>query len=100
MSDDGDDFMQDSEQEEYVVTYLHRQQTELTWNPSYDFEYEDDDDEEEDGDIDIENKYYQAKQVKTERPEDAIAEFLGVPQLEPEKGDWCAIHTMEFSLQC
>lgn len=53
----------------------------------YDFEYEEDDDE-EDGDVDIENKYYNAKQMKASDPEDAIEEFLGVPALEKEKGDW------------
>lgn len=55
---------------------------------SYDFEYEDDDDQEEGGDVDVENKYYNAKQMKTDNPEEAIDEFLGVPALEPEKGDW------------
>ncbi|KAI9703213.1 MAG: hypothetical protein M1836_007778 [Candelina mexicana] len=69
MSDGDDDFMQDSDQEEY------------------DFEYEDPD-EEEDGNVDIENKYYNAKQLKADNPEDAITEFLGVPALEQEKGDW------------
>jgi len=54
---------------------------------SYDFEYEDED-EEQDGDVDIENKYYNAKQMKADNPEEAIDEFLGVPSLEPEKGDW------------
>ncbi|KAL5330902.1 hypothetical protein ACEPPN_000428 [Leptodophora sp. 'Broadleaf-Isolate-01'] len=68
MSDD-DDFMQDSDQE------------------GYDFEYEEDD-EEEGGDVDIENKYYNAKQLKTTDPQGAIEEFLGVPALEQEKGDW------------
>ncbi|KAF2838984.1 PCI-domain-containing protein [Patellaria atrata CBS 101060] len=68
MSDD-DDFMQESDQEEY------------------DFEYEDDD-EEQSGDVDIENKYYNAKQMKADSPEDAVEEFLGVPTLETEKGDW------------
>ncbi|KAJ9623911.1 hypothetical protein H2203_005357 [Taxawa tesnikishii (nom. ined.)] len=68
MSDD-DDFMQDSEQEDY------------------DFEYEDED-EEQGGDVDIENKYYNAKQMKADNPEEAIDEFLGLPALEPEKGDW------------
>lgn len=53
----------------------------------YDFEYEDDE-EEESGDVDIENKYYNAKQIKADNPEDAIEEFLGVPALEQEKGDW------------
>lgn len=55
---------------------------------SYDFEYEDDDDAEEGGDVDVENKYYNAKQMKGDNPEEAIDEFLGVPALEPEKGDW------------
>jgi len=68
MSDD-DDFMQDSGEEEY------------------DFEYEDDD-EEQSGDVDIENKYYNAKQLKSEDPELAIDEFLGIPALEEEKSDW------------
>ncbi|RMZ77333.1 hypothetical protein DV737_g4364, partial [Chaetothyriales sp. CBS 132003] len=68
MSDD-DDFMQDSDAEQY------------------DFEYEDDD-EPEGGDVDIENKYYNAKQLKADSPEEAIDEFLGVPALEEEKGDW------------
>jgi len=54
---------------------------------SYDFEYEEDD-EEENGDVDIENKYYNAKQMKTSDPEAAIEEFLGLPALEKEKGDW------------
>ncbi|KAH6647150.1 COP9 signalosome complex subunit 2 [Truncatella angustata] len=67
MSDD--DFMQESDEEQY------------------DFEYEDDD-EEESGDVDIENKYYNAKQMKGSDPEDAIAEFLAIPDLESEKGDW------------
>lgn len=68
MSDD--DFMQASDEEEY------------------DFEYEDDDDDEDSGAVDIENKYYNAKQLKLTEPEEAIDEFLGVPALEPEKGDW------------
>jgi COP9 signalosome complex subunit 2 len=68
MSDD-DDFMQDSGEEEY------------------DFEYEDDDDEES-GDVDIENKYYNAKQLKADDPEAAIDEFLGMPALEQEKSEW------------
>lgn len=36
----------------------------------------------------MENKYYNAKQMKADNPEGAIDEFLGVPALEPEKGDW------------
>ncbi|KAI1324937.1 putative COP9 signalosome subunit 2 [Xylariaceae sp. FL0255] len=67
MSDD--DFMQESDDEQY------------------DFEYEEDDDEDS-GDVDIENKYYNAKQMKSSEPEEAIDEFLGIPALESEKGDW------------
>ena len=69
MSDDDDDFMQESDNEEY------------------EFEYEDDDGE-EGGDIGIENKYYNAKQMKADNPEEAIDEFLGMPAMEAEKGDW------------
>jgi COP9 signalosome complex subunit 2 len=55
----------------------------------YDFEYEEDDeDDQEAGDVDIENKYYNAKQLKLSDPQDAIAEFLGIPPLEPDKGEW------------
>jgi COP9 signalosome complex subunit 2 len=55
--------------------------------PRYDFEYEDDDDDES-GDVDIENKYYNAKQLKADDPEAAIDEFLGMPALEQEKSEW------------
>jgi COP9 signalosome complex subunit 2 len=41
--------------------------------------------------VDIENKYYNAKQMKVDNPEEAVDEFLGVPTLEPEKGDWCVL---------
>lgn len=67
MSDD--DFMQASDEEEY------------------DFDYEDDDDGNDEA-VDIENKYYNAKQLKLGDPEEAIDEFLGVTALEEEKGDW------------
>ena len=67
MSDD--DFMQASDEE-------------------YDFEYEDDGEDDESGDVDIENKYYNAKQLKVSDPDEAIEEFLGVPALEAEKGEW------------
>lgn len=53
----------------------------------YDFEYEDDDDQET-ADVDVENKYYNAKQMKVDNPQEAIEEFLGLPALEEEKGDW------------
>ncbi|KID98393.1 COP9 signalosome complex subunit 2, partial [Metarhizium majus ARSEF 297] len=68
MSDD-EDFMQESDEEQY------------------DFEYEEDEDDES-GDVDIENKYYNAKQLKLTDPSDAIGEFLGIPPLEEEKGEW------------
>ena len=61
----------------------------------YDFEYEDDD-EEEAGDVGIENKYYNAKQMKADNPDEAIQEFLGMPALEDEKGDWSVSRTAGF----
>lgn len=59
----------------------------LLRNSRYDFEYEDDDDAEA-GDVGVENKYYNAKQMKADNPDEAIQEFLGMPALEDEKGDW------------
>jgi len=56
----------------------------------YDFEYEDDDDEEA-GDVGVENKYYNAKQMKADYPDEAIEEFLGLPAMEEEKGDWLVL---------
>lgn len=47
--------------------------------------------------MDIENKYYNAKQMKADNPEEAIAEFLGLPALEQEKGDWSVITSRLFS---
>ena len=41
--------------------------------------------------MDIENKYYNAKQMKGDNPEEAITEFLGLPALEQEKGDWSVL---------
>ena len=35
----------------------------------------------------IENKYYNAKQMKVDNPDEAIDEFLGMPAMEEEKGD-------------
>ncbi|KAJ5918239.1 PCI-domain-containing protein [Penicillium verhagenii] len=69
MSDD-DDFMQDSGDEDY------------------DFDYEGSGDDDEAGDIGIENKYYNAKQMKVDNPEEAVDEFLGIPPMEMDKGDW------------
>ncbi|KAG6005302.1 hypothetical protein E4U21_000277 [Claviceps maximensis] len=68
MSDD-EDFMQESDDEQY------------------DFEYEEDE-EDDSGDVDIENKYYNAKQMKMAEPLDAVVEFLGIQLLEQEKGEW------------
>lgn len=58
-------------------------------NLSYDFEYEDAD-EDESGDIGIENKYYNAKQMKLDNPDEAVDEFLGIPPMEMDKSEWCA----------
>ena len=69
MSDDDDDFMQESDNEEY------------------EFDYEDDE-EDEGGNVGIENKYYNAKQMKVDNSDEAIDEFLGIPGMEAEKGDW------------
>ncbi|KAK9479761.1 hypothetical protein V1514DRAFT_327334 [Lipomyces japonicus] len=69
MSDD-DDFMMASDEE------------------NYDFEYEDDEVASNGSNIDIENKYYNAKALKEDDPDAAIDEFLGVVELESEKGDW------------
>lgn len=38
--------------------------------------------------MDIENKYYNAKAMRDEDETQAIADFLALPELEPEKGDW------------
>lgn len=53
----------------------------------YDFDYEGSDDDES-GDIGIENKYYNAKQMKVENPEEAVDEFLGLPAMEQDKSEW------------
>lgn len=66
-------------------------------NYRYDFEYEDDD-EEEAGDVGVENKYYNAKQMKADNPDEAIQEFLGMPALEDEKGDWSVSRKMALVL--
>ena len=66
-------------------------------NYRYDFEYEDDD-EEEAGDVGVENKYYNAKQMKADNPDEAIQEFLGMPALEDEKGDWSVSRKMALNL--
>jgi hypothetical protein len=59
----------------------------LTVLVSYDFDYEDSDEQDSD-DVGIENKYYNAKQMKKGDPEGTIEEFLGIPALESTKGEW------------
>ena len=86
MSDD-DDFMQESDPEQYVV-YQNLLRYSSDARLRYDFEYEDDDDQDT-ADVDVENKYYNAKQMKADNPVEAVEEFLGLPALEEEKGDWC-----------
>lgn len=53
----------------------------------YDFEYEEDDDL-DDADADIENRYYNAKNIRGSDPDGAIQELKAVVQAEKEKGDW------------
>ena len=54
----------------------------------YDFDSGSDNEQE----VDVENKYYNAKQMKEDAPEEAIKEFLEVPELEisekGQKGEW------------
>lgn len=54
----------------------------------YDFDSGSDNEQE----VDVENKYYNAKQMKEDAPEEAIQEFLEVPELEisekGQKGEW------------
>lgn len=56
----------------------------------YDFDYEGSDDDES-GDIGIENKYYNAKQMKVDNPEEAVDEFLGLPAMEQDKSEWFVV---------
>lgn len=70
-----------------LILILEKHSLTVVFGASYDFEYEDDEDEEV-VDLGIENKYYHAKDLKAEHPEEAIAEFLEMPALEMDKGDW------------
>ncbi|KAI8055432.1 PCI domain-containing protein [Syncephalis plumigaleata] len=57
-------------------------------NDGYDFEYSSGE-EDEAQDTDVENRYYNAKDLKNEdNPEEAIKEFHQVVEAEEEKGDW------------
>ncbi|WFD40403.1 uncharacterized protein MJAP1_003389 [Malassezia japonica] len=68
MSDD--DFMMDDALEE-----------------DYDFEYEEDDDD-QDADAYIENKYYNAKAIKGEKPDEAISELQDILDAETDMTEW------------
>ena len=48
----------------------------------------------------VENTYYNAKQMKAENPEEAITEFLGLPRMEEEKGDWYGDRLLLQRVQC
>lgn len=74
-----------------MILILEKQSLTVVFDASYDFEYEDDEDEEV-VDLGIENKYYHAKDLKAEHPEEAIAEFLEMPALEMDKGDWYVLN--------
>lgn len=52
----------------------------------YDFDYEDDD--QEDIDADVENKYYQAKNLRGDEPERALSEWRSIVEAENPKGEW------------
>ncbi|EPQ29173.1 uncharacterized protein PFL1_03460 [Pseudozyma flocculosa PF-1] len=54
----------------------------------YDFEYEEDDDDDDNADAGIENRYYNAKNIKESDPDEAIRELQAVVEAEGEKGDW------------
>jgi COP9 signalosome complex subunit 2 len=55
----------------------------------YDFDSEyDDENEEEEQNVDLENKYYNAKALKEDSPEDAIREFQNVIESDTEQSDW------------
>lgn len=47
----------------------------------------------------MENKYYNAKQMKADNPEEAVDEFLEVPALESEKGDWYVFQSTFCEIQ-
>lgn len=52
----------------------------------YDFDYEDDD--QEDVDTDLENKYYQAKNCKSDNAAKALADWRSIVETENPKGEW------------
>jgi len=53
----------------------------------FDSEY-DDENEEEEQNVDLENKYYNAKALKEDSPEDAIKEFQNVIESDTEQSEW------------
>jgi len=70
MSDYDDDFMAEDEED-------------------YDFSFEYSDEAEEgEQNVDLENKYYNAKAMKEDSPEDAIKEFQSLIDSDAEQSDW------------
>ncbi|WFD06709.1 hypothetical protein MVES1_002063 [Malassezia vespertilionis] len=53
----------------------------------YGFEYEDDD-EDMDADADTENKYYNAKSIKDENPDEALKDLQGILDAETQLSEW------------
>ena len=78
MSDD-DDFMMESDNDDGS-------------NEEYDFEYESgsnsDDDGSDEGEVDLENKYYEAKELKEDDVDAAIRAFQSLLDKEEVKGEW------------
>ncbi|KAG5363080.1 COP9 signalosome complex subunit 2 [Yarrowia sp. B02] len=67
----------------------------------YDFEYEDEEEEMEDDDneaMDCENKYYNAKAVKEDEPEEAIEQFQEIIE-DPAAGEW-AFKSIKQTIKC
>lgn len=58
----------------------------LSDDEDYDLEY--DSNSESEPDVDLENQYYHAKSVKDDDPDEALAGFERVLELEEEKGEW------------
>ena len=55
----------------------------------FDFEYDSQDEQEsQDVNVDLENKYYTAKGLRDDSPQEAINEFMSVVESEANPGDW------------
>ncbi|WFD27303.1 hypothetical protein MNAN1_002299 [Malassezia nana] len=70
--------MEDALEDEEVCEYSLIQ--------DYDFEYEDEEDE--DADVVMENKYYNAKEIKGAHPQKAISEFQDIINEDVSKTEW------------